>query len=254
MTEVIRAEGLEAGFGPASVVRGLDLTVHDGDVVAVVGPNGSGKTTLLKALLGMMPLRAGTVRLFGHERFAGPEREALVAYIPQRMELDRTFPISLREMLRLSLHEPAIDKYVDMLELGGLLDKRVGDLSGGQMQRALLAYSVIKEPRLIVMDEPTSWVDARGADCILCIIEELKEKGIAMMVVSHDFSVIRAVSTHVLGLGPDGHFFESVTSPQIESRIMGLFGTTHHGGQQGHVCFVPHRHDAASDEQQGGGA
>lgn len=229
MAVVLSAEDVSVGYNGKTVISELSFTVQDGEVLAVVGPNGSGKTTLLRALLGLIPLAGGKVRLFERERLKPSEAERLIAYIPQRMELDRTFPISLREMLGLSLHSASLDKYIDMLDLRGLLRKKVGELSGGQMQRALLAYAIVKEPGLLVLDEPTSWVDVRGADCVLCIMEEFRKKGIAMMIVSHDFSVIQAVATRVLGIGHEGYFFEPAESPVLEEKIASLFGTMHHG-------------------------
>ncbi|MDP2168452.1 MAG: metal ABC transporter ATP-binding protein [Thermodesulfovibrionales bacterium] len=225
MTVILSAEDIEAGYNSRPVIKGLTFSVRDGDVLAVIGPNGSGKTTLLKAVLGMIPLRRGRLS-FSWKK--GVDRERLIAYIPQRMEVDRTFPLSLKEMLGLSLPGAPVEKYIDMLELRGLLSERVGDLSGGQMQRALLAYAIIKEPQLLIMDEPTSWIDAKGADCVLCIMEEFRKKGIAMIIVSHDFSVIKAAATSVLGLGPEGYFFEPVDSPLIDEKLMSLFGTLHH--------------------------
>lgn len=235
MTDVLRVENLEAGYDGRMVIKGLNMVVHDGDVVAVLGPNGSGKTTFLKAILGMLPLKGGRVRLFGQPP-GGPEHEARVAYIPQRMELDRTFPITLREMLNLRRHRKEMEMYIDMLEIRGLLDKKVGDLSGGQMQRALLAYALIKDPGLLIMDEPTSWVDARGANCILCIIKDLRAKGIAVLLVSHDYSAIKHISTHVLGVGHEGYFFEDAKSPGLEDKITALFGPMHHAGEADNYC------------------
>lgn len=232
MSAILRAEGIEAGYNSKPVLRELSFTVRDGDVMAVIGPNGSGKTTLLKAILGTIPLKSGKVEFFWRQN--NLDRERLIAYLPQRMEFDRTFPISLREMLGLGTPGANVEKYLDMLELRGLMGRRVGELSGGQMQRALLAYAISKEPELLIMDEPTSWIDVKGADCVLCIMEEFKKKGLAMIVVSHDFSVISAAATSVLGLGAEGHFFEAADSPGLTDKINSLFGTLHHG-----VCVLP---------------
>jgi ABC-type Mn2+/Zn2+ transport system ATPase subunit len=227
MYGIISAEGICAGYGGVEVISGLSFTVSRGEVLAVLGPNGSGKTTLLKAVLGIIPLSGGELRVFGKGRLSAAEAEKLISYIPQRLEIDRTFPISLSEMLALSGGGAALDRYIDMLELRALLDRKVGELSGGQFQRALLAYSIIKEPLLLIMDEPTSWVDVKGSDCLLCAVEELKKKGIAIIMVSHDFSVLGAVCTHVLGLGPDQAFFEPADSPELEEKIKTLMGATH---------------------------
>jgi ABC-type Mn2+/Zn2+ transport system ATPase subunit len=253
MPEVLKVENLSAGYNGARIIDGLNFTVHSGDVLVVVGPNGSGKTTLLKVLLGILPAALGTVRVFGKERLSAAEAERRMAYIPQRLEVDRTFPITLREMLSLSVRRANVDKYLDMLELRPLLNKLVGDLSGGQMQRALLAYAVIKEPDLLIMDEPTSWIDAKGADCILCIMEELRKRNIAMVVVTHDFSALGSVATHVLGLGlglgTEGQFFKAVSDPGVEESLASLFGTTHHHGEHGPLVFA-HRNCGCNLQQK----
>ncbi len=240
MSEVIAAENLTAGYDGRRIIRNLSFRVRGGEVVAVLGPNGSGKTTLLKAVLGMLPLREGSVRLFGHKP-GEAELEGKVAYIPQRLELDRTFPITLGEMLSLSRRgaeaDHRVEHYIDMLELRQHLSKKVGDLSDGQMQRALLAYALIKEPGLLIMDEPTSWVDVRGASCTLCIIDSLRAKGVAVLIVSHDFSAIKSVCTHVLGVGHEGYFFESADSPDLGKKIEALFGLMHHTGVEGDACM-----------------
>ncbi len=245
--DVLRADGVTAGYGERAVLNGVTFALGPGEVMAVIGPNGSGKTTLLKAMLRMLPLKAGSFEYFGHKRLAPSEAERRVAYIPQRLEFDRSFPITLREMLALSAPDADMGKYLDLLELRPLLGRRVGELSGGQMQRALLAYAVTKEPGLLVMDEPTSWVDTRGADCIICIIEEFRKKGIAIVVVSHDFHSLRPVSTHVLGLGGEGHwFFMPAGAPELDASVAGLSGSTHHVGGK---CIL---HVAGCSQTDGG--
>lgn len=237
MARVIEAENIRAGYDGRAVVRNVTFAVEEGDVVAVLGPNGSGKTTLLKALLGIIPLKEGRVRLFGREKMGEDERERLVSYIPQRIDLDRTFPITLGEMLDLSRHGAEAERYLKLLELEGLMGKKVGDLSGGQMQRALLAYALLKGPGLLIMDEPTSWVDARGASCILCVVEELKARGVAVLIVSHDYSMVKPISTHVLGIGHDEFFFDSASSPGLEEKIHAIFGTMHHAEKGASRCM-----------------
>lgn len=237
MARVIEAENVRAGYDGRAVVKNVTFAVEEGDVVAVLGPNGSGKTTLLKALLGIIPLKEGRVRLFGRESIGEDERERLVSYIPQRIDLDRTFPITLGEMLELSRHGAEAERYLKLLELEGLMGKKVGDLSGGQMQRALLAYALLKGPGLLIMDEPTSWVDARGASCILCVVEELKARGVAVLIVSHDYSMVKPISTHILGIGHDEFFFDRASSPGLEEKIHAIFGTMHHAEKGASFCM-----------------
>lgn len=228
MRTILKVQNLTAGYNGKEIIKKMSFQVDEGDVLAVIGPNGAGKTTLLKAILGMIPPKEGTIEFMSASGMSPRRREEAIAYIPQRLEIDRSFPISLAELLALSPSGAEARKYIDMLDLGSLLDKTVGELSGGQMQRALLAYAVLREPQLLIMDEPTSWVDVKGADCILCIIEEFRKKGIAMMLVSHDFSVVKTVATKVLGIGHEGFFIDSSDSPRIEAEMASLYGTMHH--------------------------
>ena len=236
MAAVLEVRGLAASYGERAIFSDLTFDVAEGDVLAVVGPNGSGKTTLLRAMLGMMKPSYGSVSFLGRPLSGyGSELESMISYIPQRMDIDRTFPISLSEFLSLGPRRPQMEKYLDILDLRGLMDSRVGALSGGQMQRALLALAVLKGPRLLVMDEPTSWVDVRGADCIVCIMEEFKRQGIAMITVTHDYASIRGVASHVLGLGMEGHhFFGSAGDADLDSHVVGVFGSSHHGDSHVH--------------------
>jgi len=252
---ILQAEGLSAGYAGRDIFSNVSFGLRDGEVLAVVGPNGSGKTTLLRALLGMIKPSSGEVRLLGRRGLGAPDAERAVAYIPQRMEIDHTFPLSLREMLALSA--PGVDytHYLDFLELRELLDRRVGELSGGQLQRAMMAYAAAKDPKLLVMDEPISWVDARGADCALCIMEEFKKNGMAMLVVTHDFSSLEGIATHVLGISQaieGGHFYGSVSDRGIAERAESLFGLSHHGGSNHVHCAF--RIESAGSQAKGHGA
>jgi len=249
---IIQAEGLSAGYAGRDIISNVSFGLGDGEVLAVVGPNGSGKTTLLRALLGMIRPSSGEVSLMGRQGFVPSDVERAVAYIPQRMEIDHTFPLSLREMLSLSAQGVDYERYLDFLELRDLLDRRVGELSGGQLQRAMMAYAAAKDPKLLVMDEPTSWVDARGADCALCIMEEFKKNGMAMLVVTHDFSSLEGIATHVLGISQaieGGYFFGSVSDKGIAERAESLFGLAHHGGSN-HVHCAFRTESAASPAKE----
>lgn len=243
-TPVLSVEGLSAGYSRNNpIIKNISFTLGNGEVLAVVGPNGSGKTTLLRSLLGMIKPFKGNISIPTANGSHSIERT--VAYIPQRMEIDRTFPLSLREMLSMSAPGADYEKYLDLLDLRSLLDARVGDLSGGQFQRAMMAYAAAKSPRLLIMDEPTSWVDAKGADCALCIMEEFKKSGISMLVVTHDFSSLESIATHVLGLSTaieGGYFFGPVGDEGIAQRAESLFGVGHHGGSN-HVHCTLKFHD-----------
>src|SRR6185369_12707670 len=148
------------------VLRGVNLQIPKGEIVALIGPNGSGKTTLLRCLLGLQKIDRGEIRLFGGTTMKSALRR--IGYVPQRLALDRSFILSVREFLALRLRETrhwfwqsrrAIDARIQEalpeFDLAHLLDRPVAGLSGGQLQRILIAFSLLTKPDLLLLDEPT---------------------------------------------------------------------------------------------------
>lgn len=186
-------------YGRVPVLSEVSLSVHEGEFVAVVGANGSGKTTLMKVGLGLLRATAGSVRLFGHD--VGAFRDwGKVGYVPQRAAASSTLPVSVEEVVttglaararwsgRLRSEERArLEHVVDLLGLVPVLRSRISELSGGQQQRALIARALVTAPRLLVMDEPTTGVDADARRVLRESLEHLVEaEGMAVVYVSHD--------------------------------------------------------------------
>ena len=170
----VEAHGVRVSFDGRPVLRGVDLHIPRGQLVALIGPNGSGKTTLLRCLLGLQKTEAGEIKLTGESDL----RRGVclcVGYVPQRLPLDRSFVLSVREFLSLRLRQTrhwfwrsrtAIDRIISetLVEIGAepLLDRLIGQLSGGQLQRVLIAFSLLSNPELLLLDEPTAAVDSPG--------------------------------------------------------------------------------------------
>lgn len=186
-------------YGRVPVLTEVSLSVHEGEFVAVVGANGSGKTTLMKVGLGLLRATAGSVRLFGHD--VGAFRDwGKVGYVPQRAAASSALPVSVEEVVttglaarprwsgRLRSEERArLDHVVDLLGLVPVRRSRISELSGGQQQRALIARALVTAPRLLVMDEPTTGVDADARRVLRETLEHLVEaEGMAVVYVSHD--------------------------------------------------------------------
>jgi zinc transport system ATP-binding protein len=194
----VRVRGAVAGYDGVPVLHGVDLDVDAGEVVAVLGANGSGKSTLVKAVVGLMPLTAGTVELFGEplERFRAWRR---VGYVPQRVTATGGVPATVGEVVasgrlaRMSLlgrlsrqDRAAIDAALQMV---GLADRRhsgVERLSGGQQQRVLIARALASEPDLLVLDEPTAGVDLPSQQVLAHTLAALRERGISVLLVAHE--------------------------------------------------------------------
>jgi len=190
--------GLRAGHPglPAPVLDGLDLTLPAGSSVALVGPNGAGKSTLLKAVAGLLPVAAGTIRIAGQPVGACHHR---VAYLAQRGELEWSFPITVRRLVLGGryvhlgwLRRPGrgdhqiVAEALAWLGLADLADRPIGNLSGGQQQRALLARALAQEADLLLLDEPLNAVDAQTQVEVGRVLADLRRAGKTLVVATHD--------------------------------------------------------------------
>lgn len=194
------------------VLRGVNLQIPKGEVVALIGPNGSGKTTLLRCLLGLQKMDRGEISLFGERSL----RRALpkVGYVPQRLSLDRSFILSVREFLALRLHETrhwfwkkhsdvdgVICAHLREVGIEALLDRPVAQLSGGQLQRVLIAFALLNSPELLLLDEPTAGVDSPGERTFYELISDVhKERRLTVVLVSHDLSMVYKHASWVYAL------------------------------------------------------
>jgi zinc transport system ATP-binding protein len=198
----IEVRDLRVQLGGLPILRGVNLRVAPGQLVALIGPNGSGKTTLLRALLGLQKPQSGEIRLFGEPDL----RAALgrVGYVPQRVDLERSFILSVREFLALRLRatrhwfwlpkrrtDDLIRASLAGIGVEVLLDKPLAHLSGGQLQRVLIAFSLLHNPELLLLDEPTAGVDAPGEETFYDLIAGIQARHrMTVVLVSHDLSMV----------------------------------------------------------------
>jgi len=203
MESLVEIRNLSAGYGQNIVLREVNLTIQPSDFIGVIGPNGGGKTTLLKALLGLIPPMAGEIN-FAESMTGG--RAHRIGYLPQINNIDRKFPVTVFDVVRSGLmsRKRLIGRYSSeengrsndlMNEMGifSIRHKAIGELSGGQIQRALLCRALVNEPRLLILDEPNTYVDNRFERELY---EKLKllNNMLAILLVSHDLGTI---STYV---------------------------------------------------------
>ena len=194
---VVTLEDASFSYGSSTVLTGVTGQVPAGQALALVGPNGSGKTTLMRALLGMVTVSRGRVRVNG----AAPGRapRGSVGYVPQLSDLDPTFPVTVREVVQMGMYSqlgilrrPGAEarrralEALDSVGLADRADRRFGTLSGGQQQRVLVARCVAARPRLILLDEPFNGLDQPNRDALLDIVATLKSQGTAIVVSTHD--------------------------------------------------------------------
>ncbi|WP_229051249.1 metal ABC transporter ATP-binding protein [Aeromicrobium sp. Leaf350] len=202
---VLQANGITVDLGGRSVLTSVDLTLGRGEVVAVLGANGSGKSTLVRAVIGLVPRRAGSVELFGTplERFRDRAR---LGYVPQRSTGSTGVPATVREVVlsgRLARRrflgpasradKAAADRAIELVGLTPLRGRPVTELSGGQHQRTLIARALASEPELLVMDEPLAGVDAASGHQLARTVGDLVASGTAVLLVEHDLGPLTDV-------------------------------------------------------------
>ncbi|AWB47232.1 zinc ABC transporter ATP-binding protein ZnuC [Gemmobacter aquarius] len=240
---LIEAQDLTVRLDGNEVLTGVSMRVKAGEIVTILGPNGSGKSTLLRALLGILPLAAGVVT-----RAKGLR----VGYVPQRLAVDRTLPMTVRRFLSLPVRvgDPEAAAALARVGVPDVAARQMGELSGGQFQRVLLARALLARPQVLILDEPTQGLDQPGEAAFYRLIEEVRrETGVAVLMVSHDLHVVMAASDRVICL--NGHICCEGT-PRVVStapEYRALFGL----GTQGALALYQHVHDHEHGHGHSGG-
>lgn len=203
MENIISVRDLGFDYGSGWVFHKLDLDVPRGDFVAVIGANGAGKSTLMKMLAHAMPPTIGSISYYGIpiEKFTEWEK---VGYVPQNpAKMQRDFPISVREVIALGLVEKKklwqrfgaaedekIDKVLATFQLTDLQQRKIGELSGGQQQRVFLARAMVKNPEVLLLDEPATGIDAASKVALYDMLGEINaNQGVTIVMISHDLEL-----------------------------------------------------------------
>lgn len=237
-------------LGNVAVLEDINLHVHCGELTAIIGPNGAGKTTLLRALLGEVPFQGDLqfVHSGSEQQFGRPR----VGYVPQRMDLDFSAPatvsdlfasVSQRQPLWLGLGRRSREEALcalGMVEAQHLLGKTLGALSGGELQRVLLALALHPLPDLLLLDEPVSGVDQAGMELFYRMVSQLRRNlDLSILLVSHDLAAVARVADRMLFLNhrliADGTPAEVLASPLVKQ----VFGMEFTGAEPGFVCRLP---------------
>lgn len=199
----------------------VEFSIAPGTITVLIGPNGSGKSTLIKAILGLIPFQ-GQISIFG-QSIHQPGASS-IGYVPQRLELDLSFPVSVLEMLQFTQTTPDLARIKTVLNqvgAGELLSHPLAILSGGQLQRVLLARALINHPKLLVLDEPESGIDIGGEQTIYTLIQGLiKTQHISAIIASHELDIVYGYADQVVCLNQtmlcSGSPTESLTQATFE--------------------------------------
>lgn len=218
--------------------------IDKGEIVTILGPNGSGKSTLLRAIIGALPLSDGTL-----ERAEGLR----IGYVPQKLHIDPTLPLTVKRFLNLPVRISDSAAKAALTDAGvpGLINRQMTGLSGGQMQRVLLARALLSKPDLLILDEATQGLDQPGSAAFYQKIETVRtELGCAILMVSHELHVVMAASDRVICL--NGHICCEGEPAQVASapEYQALFGTGTHGTLALYRHEHDHSHDCAHDHAE----
>jgi len=215
---LVEAAAIDLQLGGQAVLRQVDLTVRRGEIVTLIGPNGAGKTTLVRVVLGLLRADRGRLALG-----AG----LVIGYVPQRLQVDPVLPLDVRRFLTLGVRADAgrCRQALDEVGVSGLLEAALHHLSGGELRRVLLARALLREPDLLVLDEPVQGVDLGGQIELYELISRIRERrACGVLMVSHDLHLVMAATDRVVCLN---HHVCCAGRPEAVSRdpeYIALFG------------------------------
>ncbi len=240
------------------LVRDIDLAIHAGEIVTIIGPNGGGKTTTAKALLGLVKINAGTITR---------EPDIKVGYVPQKFAIDWSLPLPVWRLMRLTqtYSDPQVRSALEMVGASHLYDREVWQLSGGELQRVLLARAIAGTPNLLVLDEPVQGVDFTGEIELYELIRDIRDRlQCGVLLISHDLHIVMAdtdtvvcINGHVCCSGAPGQ----VVSNEAYKQLFGARGrpalaiyehvhdhTHDHDHDHGHNHNHNHAHNQAPNQ------
>ncbi|GAP43031.1 ABC-type Mn2+/Zn2+ transport system, ATPase component [Lentimicrobium saccharophilum] len=249
MQEIVEIRNASAGYSNEVVLHNVSLSIQEKDYIGVIGPNGGGKTTLVKLILRLIPPMQGEVIYYG------ADQRNLIGYLPQVSKTDRSFPISVNEVVLSGLMSAnsglrrftRSDKsraleILEMMGIAHLRKKSIGELSGGQMQRAFLGRAIISEPRLLILDEPNTFVDNKFEHDLYELLSHLNER-MAIMMVSHDVGTITTYVKTIACVNRNLHYHRSniITQSQLAAYNCPIQLITH--GEVPHTVLGKHHHN-----------
>jgi manganese/iron transport system ATP-binding protein len=230
---ILDVRNLNVRYDGRMALEGITFHLHVGERVAVVGPNGAGKSTLFKVIAGVLSQTSGEVSVYG----SGPRGHVCIGYIPQRSQVDWRFPVSVADVVMMGrsakmrpLTWPSkqdwqqVRQALETVDLGDLASRQIGQLSGGQQQRMFIARALAQEAELMLMDEPLSGLDTPSQEGLLALLGRLQEKGVTVMVATHDlqqaaqyFDRILLINQRIIAFGPA----QQVLMPEILMQAYG---------------------------------
>lgn len=254
---ILSLRNVSVSYDGYAALEGVDLDIYDDDFIGVIGPNGGGKTTLVKAIMGAVPYSgsisiADTLRRGNHTK---------IGYMPQVSQFDVHFPISIEEVVLSGLQtekgffgryrkedKAKAKQLMEQMGIAELAQRAIGEVSGGQLQRALLCRAIIAEPQLLILDEPTNFVDNRFEHEFYHMVKQLSNR-MAIIMVSHDLGTISSIVKSIVCVNRHVHRHNSniLTSEQLQNYDCPIQILSH--GHIPHTVLEHHTGDGCHDHK-----
>jgi zinc transport system ATP-binding protein len=203
MQPIIRVDNLSYYYDSFLSLDNISFSVEKGDFLGIIGPNGAGKTTLFQCILGIMNNFSGEISLFGYNVKQNKKFLKRIGYVPQKKSVEQTFPATVSEIVSLGvigrdIKKESIESAIEFVELGAYRNKRIGELSEGQQQRVIIAKALVKQPELLILDEPTTGIDSVAQNKFYDLMTRLnKDRGITIVWSSHDMNAVEKLASKV---------------------------------------------------------
>jgi len=249
LEDIVRVEGLSVSLAGKAVLEGITFSARPGEMTGIIGPNGAGKTTLLRAILGLVPVLAGSLTVIGLPIARLKEVRPKIGYMPQRQSFERRLPLSAADVVVTGLLVPGtiLRRLNDKNKLVSEALQCVGmeyygrrpfqDLSGGEQQRILLARSLVRKPDLLLLDEPNTGLDFPAQQKFVELLQKLKaENGLTIILVSHDIISVASAADQLVCINRTMHIHGSpadvMRSPHLDEAYRCQFDFLSNGGDK----------------------
>ena len=199
---IVEIKNLTVQYPDVKALDDVSFTVNQGDFLGIIGPNGAGKSTLFDVMLNLNTKYQGTLKFFGEDIRKSKKYLNEIGYVPQKPIFEKNFPATVNDVVRMGLRkesdENKIDKILQQLWIHELSNRRIGELSGGQLQRVFIAKALVNNPKILILDEPVTGIDQQSIELFYSILRELNSKQkITIIWSSHDLDAVNKLANHV---------------------------------------------------------
>ena len=199
---IVEINNLTVQYPDVKALDDVSFTVNQGDFLGIIGPNGAGKSTLFDVMLNLNTKYQGTLKFFGEDIKKSKKYLKEIGYVPQKPIFEKNFPATVNDVVRMGLRtesdENKIDEILQQLWIHELSNRRIGELSGGQLQRVFIAKALVNSPKILILDEPVTGIDQQSIELFYSILRELNSKQkITIIWSSHDLDAVNKLANHV---------------------------------------------------------